>query len=154
MRSLLFLCVIFALFGTGWSVCLINPTPRGGRVDTRMPNNPACALSSGPCGGRRAENPQSTYRAGQQIRVLFQKGQDYFYSVNPGSLEVLYVPDGGEPLPLYFSWDSDTTWNFVYEADIKIPDMRSSGYLQVVYKTNNPTINMGAFYQCADIRIA
>jgi hypothetical protein len=59
--------------------------------------------------------------------VLFcfhQKNYDMFYSVNPGTLEVNLLQANQPALNLWMSWDSDTTWTFIYEADFDIPPQR------------------------------
>jgi hypothetical protein len=48
-----------------------------------------------------------------------------FYAVNPGVLEVNLLPgNGGAPVKLWLSWDSDTTWTFVYDADFVVPNRK------------------------------
>jgi hypothetical protein len=54
-----------------------------------------------------------------------QKNYDMFYAVNPGIHELNFVPgDGSQPINLWLSWDSDTTWTFVYEADFVVPNRK------------------------------
>ena len=116
-----------------------------------------CALLTGPCGKRPAEDPIVTLSIGHNVSVIFQKNLNHFDAAKPGAFVVSISKSAPilKFVPLLTVKDTNSTSLTLYTESVKIPENYEgdNAVLQDKYVTDNPAAP-AVFYQCADVGIS
>ena len=148
-----FLLALFVLFASA-HVCLISPPQRGSLTGLNTPASADCFLTTGPCGGRPAQEADVLLVRGTNFTITWQKNENHWTAANPGSFNLSFadIETPTKFVPIYSFVDNPNTpaltlYSYILEVD-KIQS--KAGILQIQYVA--PAIPL-TFYQCADLMI-
>lgn len=140
-------------------VCMWKPMQRG-NFSLEPWASQDCNRTISPCGGldSSASKQRTTIQSGSFYTVEFQQHLNYYYSPNPGQLDISFAlgPDPNEnDFRTLSSFNDYNPMNFNtqtnFSIQVQLPNIECDQcVLRVRYSTNN---HERTFYQCSDIQL-
>lgn len=146
-------CLLLFVAIASAHVCLLQPLQRGSLNGLNTVGTPDCGLTTGPCGGRHAEQPKQILKSGSEYTIVFQKNRDHYASNATGFFHISYEKAGhfGSFRTLAKIPDTSSPSLTLFSHTVRLPDQE---WKHVIINVQYSAPSEGVvFYQCADVEL-